>query len=68
MAAKHAVYRPPGTDAEHAERTREVVRTSRKVLERASPDTFLGRKTQEPFPEEEGKEATFDELLSRPMT
>jgi hypothetical protein len=39
-------------------RTREVTRESVAILQQTSsrPDTFLGRKTQEPFPQ--GKDKT----------
>ena len=36
------------------ERAQEVVNEAKDVLRRhPKPDTFLGRKTQEPFPQEE---------------
>jgi hypothetical protein len=56
MAGKPLIFRPQGTDTEYAARTRDVVRRSREALEQAVPDTFLGRKTQEPFPAEKEKE------------
>ena len=31
----------------------KLIRRTRDVLEQPVPDTFLGRKTQEPFPEQE---------------
>jgi hypothetical protein len=34
-------------------RTRELVRQAAQQLRDPLPDTFLGRKTQEPFPREE---------------
>jgi hypothetical protein len=46
------IYRPIQSDADHAEQIRKLVRESREALKKASPDTFLGRKTQEPFPKE----------------
>ncbi|MBR1160879.1 hypothetical protein [Bradyrhizobium elkanii] len=33
--------------------THEVIQRSLKILRETSPDTFVGRKTQEPFPKEE---------------
>ena len=32
---------------------REVIAKAMKILETPVPDTFLGRRTQEPFPQEE---------------
>ena len=46
----------PRQDRLAFERAQEVVRTARQVLHQCpEPDTFLGRKTQEPFPQEEGR-------------
>ncbi|WP_161491873.1 hypothetical protein [Bradyrhizobium centrolobii] len=47
------VYRPSNDEPERVEFLRQIVNEARKVLNAASPDTFLGRKTQEPFPKEE---------------
>ncbi len=38
--------------AELVEELRKLIAWSREVLKEPMPDTFLGRKTQEPFPEE----------------
>jgi len=46
---------PTQSDAEHAEEIRKLIEESREVLKPPSPDTFLGRKTQDPFPKEEAK-------------
>lgn len=43
------IYHRKSTDAEQI---REVIKESRELLKQPSPDTFLGRKTQEPFPSE----------------
>lgn len=48
--ANQRVFRPLNTDASDAELIRECVREARRVLNLPTPDTFLGRKTQEPFP------------------
>jgi len=50
------VYRPTTTDADQAKQLREMVEESREVLKRAPPDTFLGRKTQAPFPKAENED------------
>ncbi len=39
--------------ADQKANNREFVAKSRKVLEGARPGTFLGRKTQEPFPKQD---------------
>jgi hypothetical protein len=40
--------------AEQNAATRELMAKSLEVLRLAQPDTFVGRKTQEPFPKENG--------------
>ena len=40
-------------DAKQAEGTREAAKRSLDILKEPAPDTFLGRKTQEPFPRED---------------
>jgi hypothetical protein len=47
------IFHVTRTDADHAEQMREVVRESRELLKQPAPDTFAGRKTQEPFPKED---------------
>ena len=37
-------------DAENIETLRDIIARSLDVLKGSTPDTFLGRKTQEPFP------------------
>lgn len=44
------IHRPTPIDHEQAEQMREVVEKSRELLKEPPPDTFLGRKTQEPPP------------------
>jgi len=45
--------RPTRTDENQVEYIREVIKASCKVLQQPTPDTFLGRKTHEPFPQED---------------
>ena len=45
--------------AEHLELMREAIARGREILKAPLPDTFAGRKTQEPFPEED------DDVASR---
>jgi hypothetical protein len=50
-------YRPSnnkkGPNAKHIEQMREAMAQSREILNsNPMPDTFSGRKTQEPFPKE----------------
>jgi len=52
------IYRPTPIEPEQAECTRKLVEESRELLKQSAPDTFAGRKTQEPFPKEE-EEDTF---------
>jgi hypothetical protein len=47
-----------GLEEKHLERTWAVIKEARKMLaDTPCPDTFLGRKTQEPFPKENGRKA-----------
>ena len=48
------IYQPAITDAEVAAHMRDQVRQARDLLKGPPPDTFLGRKTYEPFPAEPG--------------
>jgi hypothetical protein len=61
MARESVMVRPshfinPSTEARNAAlvaRTREITRESTVILEESPrPHTFIGRKTQEPFPQE----------------
>ena len=50
---KHGFCRP-SRDHELAEQTRQTVEATLDLLKQLPvPDTFLGRKTQEPFPKED---------------
>jgi len=52
-------------DAEHLRHVREVIARSRELLKKnPAPDTFAGRKTQEPFPQPSDDEALL--LLNSP--
>ena len=44
------IYRPMPIDREQAEQMRELVQKARELLKQPLPDTFLGRKIQEPPP------------------
>ena len=51
---KARIFYPSQADADQARYIREIIRKSLLVLQQQPPpDTFLGRKTQEPFPEGE---------------
>jgi hypothetical protein len=55
MAEKTHISRVRSLTSEIAEQNafiREIVAKSVEVLKAPQPDTFLGRKTQEPFPHE----------------
>ena len=51
------IYRIPNTlkdkEAEHLRQTRDAVARCIDILKAPSPNTFAGRKSQEPFPKEE---------------
>ncbi len=58
MQPAHTLYRlsniAKGLQEAHVERVRTAIRDARRMLsDHPSPDTFAGRKTQEPFPCEE---------------
>jgi hypothetical protein len=48
----------PSWTKELGNQARELAARSRELLKTAMPDTFLGRKTQEPFPTEDPMERT----------
>jgi hypothetical protein len=55
MVHPFGIFRTPNNakeqDAKHLERVREAIERARQALvDYPSPDTFAGRKTQEPFP------------------
>jgi hypothetical protein len=52
MRNRPPVHRPSNIDMEHVEVMRRAADESRELLKRPTPDTFLGRRTQEPFPAE----------------
>lgn len=53
MVLRRGICRPSQQDAQNLELLREFARKAADVLRRCpAPDTFLGRKTQEPFPRE----------------
>lgn len=53
MLLRRGICRPSQQEIDEIERLQEFVRDARDVLTRfPMPDTFLGRKTQEPFPRE----------------
>ncbi|WP_456746097.1 hypothetical protein [Bradyrhizobium sp. USDA 4354] len=54
--AKQAHY-PLQSDQKHVEQVRKTIREARTVLELPPPDTFLGRRTHEPFPSEQADDA-----------
>ena len=46
------VFRPLPVDHDTVEYMRRIARESRELLKQSPPDTFLGRKTHEPFPDD----------------
>lgn len=44
---------PLQSDKQHVEQVRKAIREALEVLTLPRPDTFLGRKTHEPFPSED---------------
>jgi hypothetical protein len=46
------IHVPLLSDAERVARARKAIREALDVLAMSSPDTFLGRKSYEPFPKE----------------
>jgi len=53
MLLRRGICRPSKRDIDELERLREFARGAGEVLRRfPMPDTFIGRKTQEPFPKE----------------
>ena len=53
MANRPRFCRPSTTDTENLEEVRLKLKEACEVLKQPVPDTFLGRKTREPFPEKE---------------
>jgi hypothetical protein len=56
MASRPPVYHACSTDFDQTAEMRRVVQQARELLKQPPPDTFLGRRTFEPFPQE-GKQA-----------
>ncbi|HXH44342.1 MAG TPA: hypothetical protein VNK51_10925 [Bradyrhizobium sp.] len=53
MLVRRGICRPSQEEVDELKRLREIVAETRAILMRFPvPDTFLGRKTQEPFPRE----------------
>ncbi len=53
MLYRHGICRPSHRDITEISRLRELVREASELLKKLpKPDTFVGRKTQEPFPRE----------------
>jgi hypothetical protein len=57
------VFRPVQTDSDQMKQIRELTKAAREALKQPTPDTFLGRKTQEPFPRE-GEESRIEPWLN----
>ena len=56
-----------GLEEKHVERTWAVIKEARMMLaDTPCPDTFLGRKTQEPFPNEDGSKRLISGKCGRP--
>ena len=45
-------YRASSTDFDQTTEMRRVMQQARELLKQSPPDTFLGRRTFEPFPRE----------------
>ena len=52
MTDRLRIYRPSKAEVDHSTWLRQTVDLAREILRAPKPDTFLGRKTQEPFPKE----------------
>ncbi|MHC2463984.1 hypothetical protein ACVIHD_002996 [Bradyrhizobium embrapense] len=55
MANDRQIYRVEQCDREQVKQIIDLICQSRKSLALKQPDTFLGHKTQEPFPAEEDR-------------
>lgn len=53
MPSRRPVYRLLSTDAEQTAQIRLAIAQARELLKQPLPDTFLGRKSFEPFPHED---------------
>jgi hypothetical protein len=56
MRSRTPVYRAR-SDVDQTNEMRRVVQQARELLRQSPPDTFLGRKTFEPFPKQANKPA-----------
>jgi hypothetical protein len=53
MVLRRGICRPSQHDEDGIKRMRAFVRDAAEILKRfPKPDTFIGRKTQEPFPQD----------------
>ena len=56
MRSRRGFYRLSQREISEVERQRKFAREASELLKRIPmPDTFFGRKTQEPFPKEENR-------------
>lgn len=55
---RYRIYRPTNVDEEHVQNSRRVLNEGLEALRTGPTDAFLGRKTQEPFPQESGTPVT----------
>ncbi|MEY9182360.1 hypothetical protein ABIA41_003795 [Bradyrhizobium sp. USDA 313] len=54
MAERDRIYRPVRElDAEQKAQAKKAIDVAQEALREPTPDIFLGRKTQEPFPRED---------------
>jgi len=53
MLSRHGISRPSWSEAKQLDVLRKIIRETTGILQRCpSPDIFIGRKTQAPFPQE----------------
>ncbi|WP_407158444.1 hypothetical protein [Bradyrhizobium sp. STM 3557] len=52
MASRPPVHHPSSSDFDQTTQMRRIVQRARELLKQSLPDTFLGRKTFEPFPQQ----------------
>jgi hypothetical protein len=58
MPSRQRIYRTLEIDAKQAAQIRQALDAACEALKLPPPDTFLGRKSFEPFPREDEQEAT----------
>jgi hypothetical protein len=61
------LFRPTKTDADQLKLVRKLTTEAGEVLKRPCPDSFAGRKTQEPFPREDEAARIEDWLNSKEL-